>query len=336
MKSASGDWPKARRSERLAVAGSRILPELDDTPDQLLQSRGAYGPRRCRQGAASARSIPMMRVRRGEGHRVMPSGSELVVGCSAGEELLGLHPPALSLVSPSSSPLEPPMTKMLSLFATSALAATATAQTSELYLTDFMDTHTYVVQNGQIVRQFSRTAWNDGPALVVQSTIRMYGQVWGGVGHEYDVNGISSPGSTRIPSTSTVSTGPPTELVTGPFRRTTPAWTTRFMKATASWDNIAVAFVPQRRSSGITYDYTDNTLWVTNKSTPALRSSPALRHERHPPRRVPRLDRWGRGGHRAGSGRSNAVDHRRVRHGGKPLSSTTRPAICCRPLPCQV
>jgi hypothetical protein len=159
------------------------------------------------------------------------------------------------------------MTKMLSLFATSALAATATAQTSELFLTDFMDTHTYVVQNGQIVRQFSRTAWNDGPALVVQSTIRMYGQVWGGVGHEYDLNGNLLAGQYTNPFYIDCLDG----ATDGTRNWTIPANDASMdyavLKATASWENIAVAFVPQRRSFGITYDYTDDTLWLTNKST---------------------------------------------------------------------
>ena len=76
------------------------------------------------------------------------------------------------------------MARLPLLIALSLTAPLASAQTSELFLTSWQDTQAYVVQNGQIIRQFQRTLTDDGPALVVGDTIKMYGQTTGSLGRE--------------------------------------------------------------------------------------------------------------------------------------------------------
>lgn len=143
-------------------------------------------------------------------------------------------------------------------------AASAWAQRSELYLTTYENTKAYVVQNGTIIRQFDRTRPNDGPALVVQNTIKMFGQAGGAVGREYDLNGNLLSGQYPNPGFVDCYDG-----ATDGRRNWTIAhndFNNNFavIAADADWGNPQVSFVPVRRSSGITYDPTDNSLWITN------------------------------------------------------------------------
>ncbi len=88
-----------------------------------------------------------------------------------------------------------------SLKATAVLltASAAAAQTSPLYLTSYTSTQAYIVQGGVITTSFNRTATDDGPALVVDGTVKMYGQYGGSVGREYDLNGNLLAGSYTNP-----------------------------------------------------------------------------------------------------------------------------------------
>ena len=61
----------------------------------------------------------------------------------------------------------------------------SSAQTSKLYLTDITSRQTFVVQRGAIILEFERGVNTDGPALVVQETIKCIGTSVGDVGNEY-------------------------------------------------------------------------------------------------------------------------------------------------------
>src|SRR5690349_2820378 len=67
------------------------------------------------------------------------------------------------------------------------------AQTSKLYVdsgsaSDGATRRTFVIQNGVIIRQWDRAA-GDGSAIVVQSTIKTYGQRSTQVGRQYSLTG---------------------------------------------------------------------------------------------------------------------------------------------------
>lgn len=145
-----------------------------------------------------------------------------------------------------------------------AATSAATAQTSELYLNDWSNPVCYVVQNGVVIRQFNRTSFSDGPGLVVQDTIKHIGQDGGTSGREYDLNGNLLSGSYLNPAFTSCYDG-----ATDGDRNWTIAhndFNTNFavLVADADWGGLAVAFVPANRSSGITYDAVNNSLWITN------------------------------------------------------------------------
>jgi len=155
--------------------------------------------------------------------------------------------------------------KRISLIVCSLLLADlCSAQTSELVLTSVGSTAVHVVQNGQVIRQFSRTGTNDGPGLAVRGTIKMYGLSSNNVGREYDANGLLLAG--QYPNPGFV------DCLDG-ASSTSQNWTISHndfsngfavLVGDADWGSMQIAFVPVRRSSGITYDATDNTLWITN------------------------------------------------------------------------
>jgi hypothetical protein len=144
-------------------------------------------------------------------------------------------------------------------------ANVAVAQTSELYMADYYNTNCYVVQGGAIVRTIQRSGNFDGPGLVVQSTVKMYGQSTNNTGLEYDYNGNTLTGSYTNPGF--------IDCYDGATDGTTRNWTISHndfsnnfacLVGDQNWGGVAIAFVPQRRSSGVTYDATDDTLWIAN------------------------------------------------------------------------
>jgi len=144
--------------------------------------------------------------------------------------------------------------------------ATALAQTSELYLTSWDTTQVFVVQNGQIVRQFNRSSTVDGPGLVVQSTVKCIGQDAGQTGREYDLSGAPLSGTYTNPSYGSLYDGATNG--TNNWSVAHNDFNTNFavVQGDADWQNLQVLFVPVNRSSGITYDANTNTLWISNNS----------------------------------------------------------------------
>jgi hypothetical protein len=145
-----------------------------------------------------------------------------------------------------------------------SLAGLAGAQTSELFLTSYGSTAAYVVQNGQIVRQFNRTNSTDGPALVVQGTIKMFGQAGGNVGREYDLNGNLLAGSYLNAGFTDCYDGATDGTRNWTISHNDFGNNFAVLVGDSDWGNVQVAFVPSNRSAGITYDATDDTLWVLN------------------------------------------------------------------------
>jgi hypothetical protein len=144
------------------------------------------------------------------------------------------------------------------------LANLTAAQTSELVLTSTNTAYCYVVRNGQIVRQFSRTATTDGPALVVQNTIKMYGQATNNVGHEYDLNGNMLAGQYTNAGFIDCFDGATDGARNWTISHNDFSNNFALLVGDANWGNVHIAFVPNQRSSGVAYDSTDDTLWVSN------------------------------------------------------------------------
>lgn len=142
------------------------------------------------------------------------------------------------------------------------VSAVAPAQTSALYLNEWFGEETYVVQNGLIVRQWTRRDTQDGPGLVVVDSIKNIGVRVGNVGREYDLNGnllggrYTNPGFHSLYDGAT--DGQRNWSIGVNDRNTNYA----LVEGDADWGNLQVLFVPQTRSLGITYDGHSGTLWV--------------------------------------------------------------------------
>lgn len=138
------------------------------------------------------------------------------------------------------------------------------AQTSELYLNDWSTPTTYVVQNGQIVRQFNRSGTQDGPGLVVQDTIKNIGQDASGEGREYDLVGNPLGGRYLNPRYASLYDGATDGVRNWSIAHNDFDTDFALVQGDADWNDLQVLFVPARRSSGITYDMNTDTLWITN------------------------------------------------------------------------
>jgi hypothetical protein len=142
--------------------------------------------------------------------------------------------------------------------------ASSSAQTSELYLTDATLRDTFVVQGGVIIRQFDRSANTDGPGLAVGATIKCIGVNGGEVGHEYALDGTPLAGTYPNPSFQSLLDGATDGVHTWSIAHNDSPTNFALVQGDADWGNLQVLFVPQRRSSGVTYDSSTGTLWVTN------------------------------------------------------------------------
>ncbi|RJP36151.1 MAG: hypothetical protein C4547_07915 [Phycisphaerales bacterium] len=138
------------------------------------------------------------------------------------------------------------------------------AQLSELYLSDRVTPIVYVVQNGRIVRQFNRSGQFDGPGCTVTDTVKFIGQDGGRVGQEYTLDGAPLDGRYTNPRFESLYDGATDGERNWSIGHNDFPTNFAVVQGDADWDNVEVLFVPLRRSSGITYDGRNGTLWVTN------------------------------------------------------------------------
>lgn len=158
-------------------------------------------------------------------------------------------------------------TSQITLLAALLLVPSVTlGQTSELFLNDWTDNFTYVVQNGQVVRQFNRAGGQDGPGLVVTDTIKNIGQDGGSQGREYDLFGNPLPGRYLNPRYTSLYDGATDGEHNWSIAHNDFDTNFALVQGDADWNNLQVLWVPQRRSSGVTFDMNTGTLWITNNS----------------------------------------------------------------------
>lgn len=153
----------------------------------------------------------------------------------------------------------------LAYLAVLAVPAVSMAQTSRLYLTDFNNQNSYIVQGGSVIGTFSRASNTDN-ALAITTEIRTFERSSGN-GSRYDLNGAflgglasSNPGFVDCYDGTT--DGQHTWTVAHNDFNTNFA----VIVGGADWSGAGVSFVPVDRSSGITYDVTDDTLWIARNN----------------------------------------------------------------------
>jgi hypothetical protein len=140
----------------------------------------------------------------------------------------------------------------------------SSAQTSKLYLSHGGPPQTFVVQAGAIILEFERVAITDGPGLVVQETIKCIGTGPGDVGHEYALNGTPLTGTYPNPAYRSLLDGATDGIHNWSIAHNDFSTNFPLVQGDADWGSLHVLFVPQRRSSGVTYDASTGSLWVTN------------------------------------------------------------------------
>jgi hypothetical protein len=145
-------------------------------------------------------------------------------------------------------------------------AGSAGAQVSPLYLGDWTSGQTWVVQGGVVIDSFNRAGPSDGPGMAIGTTIKFIGQEGGQTGREYALDGTLLGGTYTNPSFEDLYDG----TTDGGGRNWAiahndfddPQFTV--VVGDQDWGGLAPAFTPTRRSSGITYDPVNDSLWVTN------------------------------------------------------------------------
>ncbi|MGD8452783.1 MAG: PEP-CTERM sorting domain-containing protein [Phycisphaerae bacterium] len=161
--------------------------------------------------------------------------------------------------------------RLLALGALLCVPAVTLAQTSPLYITNFdwPPVH-HVVQNGEVINEWQTGGAYGGDyqwAMAVTDTIKIFASSADGMGYEYSLDGEMLLGTYPNPGFNDCFDGATSGTQNWTIAHNDTASDFAVLVADADWGSAAVAFVPQRRSSGITYDGNTGTLWVTNTTS---------------------------------------------------------------------
>ena len=139
----------------------------------------------------------------------------------------------------------------------------ALGQTSPLYMVSWDTNDVFVIQNGMIINQFTTSGSETG--LAIQDTIKMVGRGPRQNGAEYALDGTPLGGGPYFnPGFVDLYDGTTNGVNNWAIGHNDFGTDFAVVVGDADWNNLQVAFVPTRRSSGITYDASTDTLWITN------------------------------------------------------------------------
>ncbi|HRQ72970.1 MAG TPA: GC-type dockerin domain-anchored protein [Phycisphaerales bacterium] len=142
-------------------------------------------------------------------------------------------------------------------------AGFAAGQVSRLYMIAYDTNQAVIMQNGQIVKQFTNSGAGKESAMAIHASLRVLGRNPGENGREYDLDGnLLGGGPYTNPAYVDVYDG--TTDGTFNYGIAHNDFNTNFavVRGDANWNNLTVHFVPVDRSSGIAYDGKTNTLWI--------------------------------------------------------------------------
>lgn len=146
-------------------------------------------------------------------------------------------------------------------------AQPATAQMSDLYLTDYESPTTWVVRGGQIVRQFNRSAVSgQDTGCTVGTTLRCVGTFEGDTGREYALTGTPLAATYANADWDSLYDGASDGTRNWSIAHNDGESGYALVEGDANWQNLQVRFVPARQSSGVTWDARTASLWITNNS----------------------------------------------------------------------
>src|SRR5437016_1857914 len=152
---------------------------------------------------------------------------------------------------------------VLTVFSTLAIAggAFANGPTSKLYLTAGANNMSWVVQGPSVVNSWTQHNGNEYPIAVVLS-VRTLGDSTGTNGAEYTLGGSFTGTNYPFPFTAGVNVY---DGATDTNNNCTVDYSSGNVYVTnANWANPAFLFATATGYLGITYDPTDNTLWLAN------------------------------------------------------------------------
>ncbi len=139
----------------------------------------------------------------------------------------------------------------------------ALGQANPLYMVSWDTNDVIVIQNGMIINQFTTSGLETG--LAIQDTIKMVGRGSGQNGAEYALDGTPLGGGPYFnPGFVDLYDGTTNGVNNWAIAHNDFDTNFAVVVGDADWNNLQVAFVPTRRSSGITYDASTDTLWIAN------------------------------------------------------------------------
>lgn len=147
-----------------------------------------------------------------------------------------------------------------------ALAAGASAQSGSLYLTQYGGNQAWIISGGSITQNWSTTNSTE-TGIAINGDIRVVGAFIGTSGSQYDLSGnvinsnIYNNNSPGVDSLYDGTTDGKYHYSIGHNDFPSNFGVFRYDQ---NWQNGQLLFVPGNRSSGITYDPQNNSLWVTN------------------------------------------------------------------------
>lgn len=158
------------------------------------------------------------------------------------------------------------MRRSVSVLSVLALAAGASAQTGNLYMTQFGGSQATIVTGGSVVTNWSTTNSTE-TGIAINGDVRIVGAFQNTNGSLYDLGGnVVSPNiyTNNSPPVDSLYDG----TTDGTFHYAVGHndFNSNFavFRYDQNWQNGQLLFVPGNRSSGITYDNVNNSLWITN------------------------------------------------------------------------
>lgn len=147
-----------------------------------------------------------------------------------------------------------------------ALAAGASAQNGRLYMTEYGGNQAWIISGGSVVQNWGTTNSTE-TGIAINGDIRIVNAFPGGFGSQYDLNGnvlnanIYNNNSPAVDSLYDGTTDGKYHYSVGHNDFPSNFGVFRYDQ---NWQNGVQIFTPINRSSGITYDPQNNSLWVTN------------------------------------------------------------------------
>ncbi len=141
----------------------------------------------------------------------------------------------------------------------------ALGQTNPLYMVSYDTNEVIVILNGVIINQFTNSGAFGESGLAIHDTIKMVGRNPGQNGAEYALDGTPLGGGPYFnPSFVDLYDGTTNGVNNWAIAHNDFDTDFAVIVGDADWNNLQVAFVPTRRSSGIAYDASTDTLWIAN------------------------------------------------------------------------